>query len=100
MLQMSIDMPEPGVRRCDPATSHQAAASAVDLQAKHHALIIECLRRVGPLGKDGLAARTRLDGVQVCRRLTELARLGAIAETGRTVKSTAGRSEREWRVVA
>ena len=48
------------------------------------------------MGKDGIAARTNLTGVAVCRRLTELQRMGKIAPTGRVVASAAGRSEREW----
>jgi len=50
----------------------------------------------GPMGKDGIAARTSLTGVAVCRRLAELQRMGKIAPTGKTVLSTAGRHEREW----
>jgi len=100
-LQLSIfDFEQaPMARSSDPATSHAAAASAKELQGQHHRLILACLEQHGALGKDGIAARTRLDGVQTCRRLTELARSGLIAETGRTVPSTAGRAEREWRRV-
>lgn len=83
-------------RARDPVTSHLAAESAKDLAARHHRLILACLEQHGALGKDGIAARTRLDGVQTCRRLTELQRAGLIALTGRTVQSTAGRAEREW----
>lgn len=86
----------PAARRTDPATSHAAAASAKDLQARHAALILDCLKRHGPLGKDGIAARTALTGVAVARRTAELNRAKAIRLTGRTVASTAGRGEREW----
>jgi hypothetical protein len=48
------------------------------------------------MGKDGIAARTGLTGVAVCRRLTELQRMGRAVPTGRVVASAAGRSEREW----
>lgn len=37
-----------------------------------------------------------MNGVQVCRRLTELQRLSKIKWTGRYVTSTSGRQEREW----
>lgn len=86
----------PVARRADPGTSHAAAKSAVDLAKAHHGVILACLKAHGPLGKDGIAARTRLDGVQVCRRLVELERAGLAQQTGRTVASTAGRQEREW----
>lgn len=97
-MQLAIDMFEtPRARRLDPATSHQAADSAKELAARHHRLIVQVLRDHGPCGKDGIGARTSLTGVQVCRRLTEMERLGSIVPTGRTVKSTSGRNEREWR---
>lgn len=99
-MQLAIDFPDaPMVRRRDPVTSHLAAEQAREMAQRHHALILSVLRKHGPLGKDGIASRLRsLDGVAVCRRLTELQRLGEIAETGRLVKSSAGRAEREWRI--
>jgi hypothetical protein len=90
-----FDLPQ--ARRSDPPTSHQAAASARELQAQHHRVIVACLKRHGPLGKDGIAARTGLTGVAVARRTAELERAGFIQPTGKTVLSTAGRHEREWR---
>ena len=98
MNQLAINFDvEPGARRSDPETSHLAAAQAKELAARHHRLILDVLQQHGPLGKDGIAARLRgLDGVAVCRRLTELQRIGKIQPTGRNVQSTAGRAEREW----
>lgn len=90
----------PRARASDPVTSHAAAASARELQSRHHDSILECLREHGPLGKDGIGARTHLTGVAFCRRLVELERAGKIKTTGRHVTSTAGRAEREWMVVA
>ena len=95
MTQLSIDF-EPLARTTDPATSHQAAAQARELALDHHGLILSVLYCYGPMGKDGIAARTSLSGVAVCRRLAELQRMGKIAPTGKTVLSTAGRHEREW----
>lgn len=86
-------------RRKDPQTSKDTAAQAGALRERHHAIIVQCLRESGALGKDGIAARTRLDGVAVCRRLAELERWGVIRHTGRTVASTSGRQEREWEAV-
>jgi hypothetical protein len=97
-MQLSIELFEsPRARRNDPTTSHEAAAAARELAAGHYRLISNILKTAGPLGKDGIGARTSLTGVQVCRRLTEMKRLGLIVPTGKTVKSTAGRNEREWR---
>lgn len=87
----------PRARRVDPATSHAAAASAKQLQADHHCLILGALKR-GPAGVDRIAAITRLVNHAVGRRMNELQRNGAIELTGETVKSTAGRDQREWRL--
>jgi hypothetical protein len=107
MEQTSLDFsppaawepPIPSARSTDPATSHAAAAQAHELRSRHHALIVECLRRHGPLGKDGIAARTGMTGVAVARRTVELQRNGMIRTTGRTVPSLAGRAEREWKAM-
>ena len=96
--QLALFDISPLARRTDPATSHQAAASAKELQAQHHRVIVACLKRHGPLGKDGVASRTGLTGVAVARRTAELQRAGLIQPTGKTVLSTAGRPEREWEV--
>ena len=99
MSQLAIDFGmAPMARRRDPITSHQAAEQAKELRQRHHGLILAALREHGALGKDGIGARTSLTGVQVCRRLDELHALGLIALTGKTVLSTAGRAEREWRI--
>jgi predicted ArsR family transcriptional regulator len=97
-MQLALDIEPPRARNSDPATSHSAALQARELAVKHQGLILACLFKHGPLGKDGIAARTRLDGVAVCRRLSELERGGLIRPTGKTVQSTAGRAEREWKV--
>lgn len=93
--QLSLIFDAPLARRTDPATSHRAAASARDLQRQHQRLIVAALQ-AGPLGKDGIAARTGLSGVAVARRTVELQRAGLIKPTGKTVASAAGRPEREW----
>jgi predicted ArsR family transcriptional regulator len=100
MSQLAIDFePRQLARHSDPLTSHEAAESANELQARHHRIILAALEQHGNAGKDRIAALTSLNGVQVCRRLTELERAGEIEPTGKTVKSTAGRNEREWRRV-
>jgi hypothetical protein len=57
---------------------------------------LDCLIKHGALGKDGIAARTSLDGNQVARRMNEMKILGLVSLTGNTVKSNTGRKEREW----
>jgi hypothetical protein len=89
----------PRVRANDPVTSFEAADSIKDAAPQHYAIILACLSQHGELGKDGIAAYTRLDGNQVARRLNEMHDLGLIELTGNKVKSNAGRSEREWRAI-
>ena len=86
----------PMARLRDTATSHAAAAQATELQGDHFAAILAALGRFGAMGKDGIAKHARLNGVQVCRRLVELQRMGLAKLTGKTVLSAAGRQEREW----
>ena len=99
MMQLQMFSPAPQARGKDPETSKAAARAAVELAAQHNESILECLRHWGKLGKDGIASRTRLTGVQVARRLPELQSLGLVRLTGKRVASTAGRSEREWEAV-
>jgi transcription initiation factor IIE alpha subunit len=85
-------------RNTDPVTSWLAADSAKEL-AKHHAtIIVDCLRKHGKLGKDGIANLTGLDSNQVARRVKEIERDGLICLTGQTVRSNSNRMEQEWQI--
>jgi len=83
-------------RIIDPITSHMAAESVADVATVHMDVIHACLKRFGPLGKDGIAEKTGLINSQVARRLPEMQKLGMIGLTGKTVASNSGRQEREW----
>jgi len=85
-------------RSLDPVTSH-AAAKQFKSGDLHFKLIVQCLERFGPLGKDGIAYLIGLDSNQVARRLPEMARLGLVELTGHTIKSRSGRAEREWKLM-
>ena len=87
------------VRCSDPVTSYEAADAAKDLATKHFAIIVDCLKTNGALGKDGIARRSGLEANQVARRLNELLKMGLIELTGNKVKSNSGRNEREWRAI-
>ena len=82
-------------RAKDPETSHDAAKRAP--VAGHCRLVLEALA-AGPAGQTELARRCGLLPHQVNKRINELAKAGRIVETGRTVTSSSGRGEREWRV--
>jgi transcription initiation factor IIE alpha subunit len=64
----------------------------------HHRIILECLFKYGPMGKDGISRKTNLDVNQCSRALPILQREGSIELTGRTVLSDSKRQEREWRL--
>jgi hypothetical protein len=98
LAQFSVP-PQTLARRTDPETSKEAAKQAKALIAHHHALIVSVLREYGPGGKDFIASRSKLDGVQVARRTAEMCRLGLIRATGNKSTSTAGRPETEYEVV-
>jgi len=82
-------------RSTDPVTSFEAAEINPE---KHFAMIVECLKQHGPLGKDGIASRLNLESSAVSRRLPELQKMGLVKLTGNIVKSSKGRNEREWSV--
>jgi predicted transcriptional regulator len=81
-------------RVTDPWTSHAAAEKVANDQ--HFERILNTLRKHGPLGKDGIAKESGLRPDQVWRRLSEMEKIELIRQTGQTVRSDAGRQEREW----
>jgi predicted transcriptional regulator len=88
----------PRVRAHDPYTSFAAVDAAKEVAPKHFNIIFQCLEKHGPLGKDGIAKLTDLDGNQVARRLNEMKVVGLIRLTGKTVRSNTGNKEREWTI--
>ena len=84
-------------RTTDAITSFKAADSIKDVAKQHQEVIVACLQRFGPLGKDGIAKQTGLESNQVARRMNELQKLDLIELTGKQVTSNSGRGEREWR---
>lgn len=100
MTQLGLEFADPPkARRKDPATSHEAAESARELQARHHRLIVDALWQHGPMGKDRIAEVLGLTGVAVARRMSELRSRGLAMPTGRRVQSKSGRAETEWTAV-
>jgi predicted HTH transcriptional regulator len=83
-------------RSKDPITSFEAADAVEEMAQSHYAIILQVLKKNGPLGKDGISAISGLDSNQIARRLSEMEKLDLIALTGRKVKSRAKRNEREW----
>jgi predicted transcriptional regulator len=83
-------------RSTDPITSFEAAEQVKP--DKHFAMIVDCLHTHGPLGKDGIATRLGLESSAISRRLPELQKMGIVKLTGKIVKSSKNRNEREWSV--
>jgi len=88
----------PRARSQDPITSFEAVDSVQESLKEHIQIILDCLSKHGPLGKDGIANRTILDSNQVARRLSEMKAMNLIKLTGKKVKSNAGCNEREWTI--
>ena len=99
MNQLVFELDLPLARASNPITSFQAAYEAKAFIASQERLIVSVLAEHGPLGVDAIAARCRLTGHAVGKRMHKLEQEGRIVLTGRIVKSTSGRSEREWRAV-
>jgi DNA-binding MarR family transcriptional regulator len=85
-------------RSTDPVTSKMAAAQAEPMLARHERVILEALK-LSPNGKTGIARLSGLDENQVSRRLKIMQQRGLIDLTGKVVKSSTNRAEREWRAV-
>lgn len=68
----------PLARASDPATSHEAADRAKRFQCRHVALIYCALQDHGPMNKDAISVKTKLDPVAVARRGKEMERAGLV----------------------
>jgi hypothetical protein len=87
------------VRSRDPETSRVAARRANEFAATQCDTIHAALKRHGPMSKDRIASRVRLDSVAVARRLSDLQKAGRAAPTGDLATSVSGRPERVWRAI-
>ena len=65
-------------RAKDAITSFKAADSIENVAKMHQEVIVSALKRFGPMGKDGIAFVTGLQGHQVSRRINELHKLDLI----------------------
>ncbi len=82
----------------DPDTSHDAAAKAQGLAARHKAIIHWTLFHWGPLSSNEIANHCELDYLQVARRMKDLKRDGKVVDTGVRRTSPGGRKAAVWRV--
>lgn len=89
----------PLARGNDPLTSFQAADSAKAFIRTHERDIVNALKSLGAMGVDEIAESIALYPHAVGKRMTALHKRGEVELTGRTVKSSSGRNQREWMAV-
>lgn len=101
MLAQSDLFEPPRARRTDPETSHSAAAQAKQLAAAHQSMILEAMRDAdSAIGAEQIAERIGLQAYQVRKRLPELQDQHRIELAPGERKTSSGRAERLWRLVA
>ncbi len=81
----------------DPDTSHDAARQAKGLAERHKAIILRGLGW-GQGTSAEIAARCKLDYLQVARRISELKRDGKVTDSGQHRASPGGRRASVWRL--
>lgn len=87
------------VRAHDPVTSFVAARMAREFAQAQCDRILAVLKAHGPLSKDQIAARLRLEGHAIGKRLPDLQKRGLAVPTDEIRKSAANRPERVWRAL-
>lgn len=90
-MQAQLDF-TPCARQRDPQTSHDAAEKAKSFQARHIALIWDCLKTHGPMTPREIAEKTGLDYHAVQRRGADMW-VRNLIERGPDVKD----GQRVWR---
>jgi len=74
MTQLAISFADTRARRTDPQTSRDAAKHATSTKAQQERIAIrESLVEMGPMTAREIAATTRLDYIEVQRRISETA---------------------------
>jgi hypothetical protein len=94
-LSIEFDAP-PRARKTDPATSHEAARRAELFATSHAERIVCALRMRGPSTAHELEPHTRLNYVQIDRRMHELVKAGRIKKTLLTRPTPTGGRAQVW----
>jgi hypothetical protein len=94
-LAIEFDAP-PRARKTDPATSHEAARRAELFATSHAERIVCALRMRGPSTAHELEPHTRLNYVQIDRRMHELVKAGRIKRTPLTRPTPTGGRALVW----
>jgi hypothetical protein len=94
-LAIEFDAP-PRARKTDPTTSHEAARRAELFATSHAERIVCALRMRGPSTAHELEPHTRLNYVQIDRRMHELVKAGRIKRTPLTRPTPTGGRAQVW----
>lgn len=94
-LAIEFDAP-PRARRKDPPQSHEAARRAELFATSHAERIVCALRARGPSTAHELEPHTRLNYVQIDRRMHELVKAGAVKRTPLTRPTPTGGKAQVW----
>lgn len=98
--QLRREIPQAHARHNDPDTSKAAARSLGDLRDSQ-VLVLHYLRRYGPMSDEALLAQMLASGDHISpsgarTRRRELADLGLVRDTGKTVRLASGRKAIVW----
>lgn len=94
---------EAHARRTDPKTSHDAAASVRRIR-ESQADVLTIIRKCGPVSDEGMIYAYRLAGMPwqsdsgLRTRRSELVALGAVIDSGQTIKTQSGRYSILWKL--
>ena len=94
-LAIEFDAP-PRARRKDPPQCHEAARRAELFATSHAERIVCALRARGPSTAHELELHTRLNYVQIARRMHELVKAGAVKRTPLTRPTPTGGKAQVW----
>jgi len=95
---LDLFAPHTRARLTNPGTSHEASEATVQTSAHQRRLVILALEAAGPMTADGIDSYLGWRDTTAGRRLSELARLGAVRTTGDTQPTRSGRSAEVWQL--
>lgn len=86
-------------RDSDIDTSYWAAESAEEMARVHKAIVLEALKKYGPMTSQEITYVTDLDHAQTWRRVSDLKNAGLIVDTGERRLNSSKRKAAVWQAV-
>jgi predicted ArsR family transcriptional regulator len=84
----------------DIDTSRASAEMAESMAARHKALVIGALVKLGPLSSEQIANAVGLDTLQVMKRISDLRNDGKVVDSGDRRQTKTGRMAAVWKLKA